>query len=221
MATHYFWGIVKYILVTALRLATGTVLPFIRTLPNKESSTVLPALVHIMAQISSMTGGVAVYFRVHSDCGGEFTANKVVEQIHGMGFWKTTTASHSNGVAERMVQRVKDDATRCLLHGRLPLTFWTFAARHGVFVARQRALGLPIPDSVPKVGQKVLVRKVNSDSFTSRLDEAVFLCEDETIPNGALVLMKQSSCTRPQILKTRMPLIPPSVDKVWRLEFKV
>ena len=213
----------KYILVTALRLASGTVLPFIRTLPNKESSTVLPALVHIMAQISSMTGGVAVYFRAHSDCGGEFTANKVVEQIHGMGFWKTTTVSHSpeaNGVAERMVQKVKDDATRCLLHGRLPLTFWTFAARHGVFVARQRALGLPIPDSVPKVGQKVLVRTVNPDSFTSRLDEAVFLCEDETTPNGALVLKKQSSSTRPQILKTRMPLIPPSVDKVWRLESK-
>ena len=108
-----------------------------------------------------MTGGIAVYFRVHSDCGGEFTATKlkVVEQIHALGLWKTTTAAYShesNGVAERMVQRVKDDATRCLLHSELPLQFWTFAARHSTFAARQRALGLSIPESVPKVGQKVL-----------------------------------------------------------------
>ena len=178
----------KYMLVTALRLANGTVLPFVRTLPNKESSTVLSALLQVMAQISSMTGGIAVYFRVHSDCGGEFTATKVVEQIHALGLWKTTTAAYSpesNGVAERMVQRVKDDATRCLLHSELPLQFWAFAARHSTFAARQRALGLPIPDSVPKVGQKVLVRKVNADSFSSRLNEAVFLREDETVPNGA------------------------------------
>ena len=59
----------RYMLVTALRLANGTVLPFIRTLPHKEPSTVLPALLQIMAQISSLAGGVAVFFRVHSDCG--------------------------------------------------------------------------------------------------------------------------------------------------------
>jgi hypothetical protein len=50
----------------------------------------------------------------------------MVEQIHALGLWKTTTASHSpeaNGVAERMVQKVKDDATRCLLHGSLPWFF--------------------------------------------------------------------------------------------------
>ena len=213
----------RYMLVTALRLSNGTVLPFLRTLPNKESSTVLQALLSIMAQISSMTGGVAVYFRVHSDCGGEFTANKVVEQIHALGLWKTTTAAHSpeaNGVAERMVQKVKDDATRCLLHGGLSLVFWPFAAKHGVFVARQRALGLPIPTALPKVGQKVLVRKVAADNFTSRLDEAVFLCEDETIPNGALVLMKRPSGERGQIVKTRMPLVAPTAAQTWRLESK-
>ena len=213
----------RYMLVTALRLSNGTVLPFLRTLPNKESATVLQALLSIMAQISSMTGGIAVYFRVHSDCGGEFTANRMVEQIHALGLWKTTTASHSpeaNGVAERMVQKVKDDATRCLLHGSLPLVFWPFAARHGVFIARQRALGLPIPAALPKVGQKVLVRKVAADNFTSRLDEAVFLCEDETIPNGALVLMKRPSGERGQIVKTRMPLVAPTAAKTWRLESK-
>ena len=213
----------RYMLVTALRLSNGTVLPFLRTLPNKESSTVLQALLSIMAQISSMTGGVAVYFRVHSDCGGEFTANKVVEQIHALGLWKTTTAAHSpeaNGVAERMVQKVKDDATRCLLHGGLSLVFWPFAAKHGVFVARQRALGLPIPTALPKVGQKVLVRKVAADNFTSRLDEAVFLCEDETIRNGALVLMKRPSGERGQIVKTRMPLVAPTAAQTWRLESK-
>ena len=59
----------RYMIVTALRLANGTVLPFIRTLPHKEPSTVLPALLQIMAQISSLAGGVAVFFRVHSDCG--------------------------------------------------------------------------------------------------------------------------------------------------------
>ena len=213
----------RYMLVTALRLSNGTVLPFLRTLPNKESATVLQALLSIMAQISSMTGGIAVYFRVHSDCGGEFAANRMVEQIHALGLWKTTTASHSpeaNGVAERMVQKVKDDATRCLLHGSLPLVFWPFAARHGVFIARQRALGLPIPAALPKVGQKVLVRKVAADNFTSRLDEAVFLCEDETIPNGALVLMKRPSGERGQIVKTRMPLVAPTAAKTWRLESK-
>ena len=213
----------KYMLVTALRLANGTVLPFVKTLPNKESSTALPALLQIMAQIYSMTGGMAVYFRVHSDCGGEFTATHVVEQIHALGIWKTTTAAHSpesNGVAERMVQSMKDDATRCLLHSHLPLYFWTFAARHNAFAARQRALGLPIPESVPKLGQKVLVRKVNPDSFSSRLDEAVFLCEDETVPNGALVLIKRDSSARAQIVKTRMPIISPFTEKKWRLESK-
>lgn len=111
-------------------------------------------------------------------------------------------AAHSpeaNGVAERMVQKVKDDATHCLLHGCLPVAFWTFAARHGTFVARPRALALPIPATWPRPGQKVLVRKVNPDVFSSRLDEAIFLCEDELTPNGALVLAKRDSRGKPQL----------------------
>jgi hypothetical protein len=78
----------RYMLVTALRLANGTVVPFIRTLPSKESSTVLSALLQVMAQISSLTGGVATYFRVHSDCGGEFIARKWSTRFTALGCGK-------------------------------------------------------------------------------------------------------------------------------------
>ena len=68
-----------------------------------------------------------------------------------------------------------------------------WASLQAAFVYRSAILGVGLPkEGVPTFGNRVLVRKQgyvskSEQSFTSKMDEAVFLCWDSSVINGAYV----------------------------------
>ena len=116
--------------------------------------------------------------------------------LNDQGIFKTSTEGiypKANGLAERFVGIIKQRACAYLAHAGVGLRFWYWASLQAAFVYRSAILGVGLPkEGVPTFGNRVLVRKQGENSkseqsFTSKMDEAVFLCWDSSVINGAYV----------------------------------
>jgi transposase InsO family protein len=83
---------------------------------------------------------------LHSDGGGEFTGNDVERFLRSEGIFHETSAAYTqeqNGLAERMNQTVRNNATAMLIDSKLPRTYWSEAMMTAVhLIARTPAAGL-------------------------------------------------------------------------------
>ena len=186
-----------YMMIVVIRLEKGKNLPFIRGLTSKEASGIVTALKGVFAELRSIFGMLPPINRFHTDGGGEFINHKVEQFLKEQGVFKTSTDGkdpQGNGLAERYVGIIKQRACSYLAHAGLGLRFWYWASLQAAFVYRSTILGVGLPkDGVPTFGHRVLVRKPGDKatkselSFLPKKEEALFLCWDSSVVNGAYV----------------------------------
>ena len=100
-----------------------------RTMPNKETTTVLRHLQQVVAEGEAMHAGNRVSV-LRSDNGSEFTSKAVTAWRESRGIRHERTATytpHQNGVVERMNRAVVELARTTMLAAKLPQTFWALA----------------------------------------------------------------------------------------------
>ena len=109
---------------------------------------------------------------MHTDSGKEFMNKAVDEMLKEVNIFPTTTGGYdpkANGRAERYVGLIKQQATMYLIHSRMPIAFWHWAAKPAAYIFRAKALGLKLPEDAPTFGNRVLMRdhKGEEKSFAS------------------------------------------------------
>ena len=85
---------------------------------------------------------------------------------------------------------MKQRATSYLIHAGVPLKLWYWACTQAAYMCRAKVLGLKLPSDAPTFGNRVLVRdpKAEDKSFTKRTKEAIFLCWDTSVIQGAYAM---------------------------------
>jgi len=213
----------KYMLVAVFNGGPKTKnLPFVRGLTSKSSQEVVTGIKSVIAELNSIMGEQIVV-RFHTDAGGEFLNEAMKSLLTTMEIHQTKTAGHdpkANGRAERYVGIIKQQATSYLMHSKLPLKFWYWAAKQAADLYRKRMMGVKLPVDAPTFGNRVLIRdpKAEEKSFVKKMNEAIFLCWDSTTVQGAFVLTQKDS--GPTIVATSGPLPWPTKtqQETWRLE---
>ena len=115
-------------------------LPFAVVLPAKSTHAILGGLNRFYAKLRSL--GLPVY-RLHSDCAQEFTHPTIRQWANHRGIHVTTTmpeSKASNGRAERLVGRLKQQTRALLSHHKLPEGYWPHAVRYAVESMQRLAL---------------------------------------------------------------------------------
>ena len=133
-------------------------MPYVQAQKSKRSTETLQNIKSILSQKAADPN---VVVHVHSDGGGEFTAARVVEELHKEAVWKTISAAYepgANGRAERQVQAIKEKAISFILHSDMHQSFWSYAVRQAVYELRLEALGIELPMGTPRFGEPVAVR---------------------------------------------------------------
>ena len=130
----------KYMLVAVFNGGPKTKnLPFVRGLTTKSSQEVVTGIKSVIAELNSIMGEQIVV-RFHTDAGGEFLNEAMKSLLTTMEIHQTKTAGHdpkANGRAERYVGIIKRQATSYLMHSKLPLKFWYWAANQAADLYRK------------------------------------------------------------------------------------
>ena len=180
----------RYAPVGVYTLGSGKSLLYTMGLRSKTAQEVAEATVQILARLYSL--GAAQLVRIHSDGGGEFSGSRFQQMTSKLGIWHTMSAPYcpqANGRAERYVQRLKLGAISLLLHARYPVRFWYLAMREYAYKQRHMTLHGSVPADAPTMGDGVLFRPEKTEDFQPRAVKARFICHDDRVSNGALVLV--------------------------------
>ena len=105
-------------------------IPFAVVLPTKSTHAIIGGLNRFYAKLRSL--GLPVY-RLHSDCAQEFTHPLLRQWANHRSIHVTTTmpeSKASNGRAERLIGRLKQQVRALLSHHQLPPSYWPHALRH-------------------------------------------------------------------------------------------
>ena len=127
-------------------------IPFAVVLPAKSTHAIIGGLNRMYAKLRSM--GLPVY-RLHSDCAQEFTHTSLRQWANHRGIHVTTTmpeSKASNGRAERLIGRLKQQVRALLSHHKLEAQFWPHALCYAVESLQRTALhklGQPTQPLVP------------------------------------------------------------------------
>jgi transposase InsO family protein len=106
-----------------------------RTMPNRESDTVLSHLKSFVEAAEAMHAGHRVSV-LRSDNGAELVSGVVNAWLQSRGIRRELTATytpHQNGVVERMNRTVVESARTMLQAAELPYTFWALAVQAAVY----------------------------------------------------------------------------------------
>ena len=126
-------------------------IPLVEILPCKSTHAVIGALNKFYARLRSW--GLPIY-RLHSDCAGEFTHSSLRQWATHRGIHVTTTmpeSKASNGRAERLIGRLKQQI-RALLSGHgLDPGLWPHAARYANESLQREALKALGHDTKPLI----------------------------------------------------------------------
>ena len=209
----------RYFLAAVLLMPDGTCIPFAKCMETKTANETRKKLTEVLAQVVAMSDGQVPLLRVHSDCGGEFTADSMCAYFRRMGLWKTKSVPYckqSSGKVERAIQTIKHQSTSLLLHGGLPAIFWTFAVQHAVYVLRAAALEIPCPKDARIFGSLVAVKKPHSEAFESRVEQGIYLGADDSFVDGANVLVQRDGEGGMKIIKSRLPVLLNVPKPTWK-----
>ena len=135
-----------------------------------------------------------------------------------LGVWQTMSAPYcpqANGRAERHVQKLKMGTISLLLHARYPVRFWYMAMREYAYKQRHMALHDSIPRDAPTMGDAVLFRPEKTGDFQPRAVKARFVCHDDRVSNGALVLVERDG--RETIVRTYCPRLTNEPRPRWKI----
>ena len=66
-----------HFLAAVLLMPDGTCIPFAKCMETKTANETRKKLTEVLAQVVAMSDGQIPLLRVHSDCGGEFTADSM------------------------------------------------------------------------------------------------------------------------------------------------
>ncbi|CAI7773150.1 unnamed protein product, partial [Closterium sp. NIES-54] len=130
--------------------------------------------------------------RLHSDRGGEFSSARLGAFYRAQGIRQTFTLPASpqqNGIAERRIGMVMDDARTSMIHAAAPHFLWPFAVQ---YAAHQLNLHprVSLPESSPTLlwtgkvgdasafrvwGSRAFVRDLSADKLSPRATPCVFL----------------------------------------------
>ena len=114
--------------------------PFAAVLPSKSTQAIIGGLNRFYSKLRSL--GLPVY-RLHSDCAQEFTHPSLRQWANHRGIHVTTTmpeSKASNGRAERLIGRLKQQARALLSHHQLAAAFWPHALRYSIEVMQRSSL---------------------------------------------------------------------------------
>ena len=198
-------------------------LPFVRGLSTKTAKETCEAIESVLAELNSILGEQTVV-RVHTDAGKEFVNKAVTEMLRSKGIHTTTTGGYdpkANGRAERYVGLMKQRATSYLIHAGIPLKFWYWACTQAAYMYRATVLGLKLPSDAPTFGNRVLVRdpKAEDKRFTKRTKEAIFLCWDTSVIQGAYAMTTKEDGSHTMVaVSGPRPWPRPDCKEVWHLE---
>ena len=121
-----------------------------RTIPNKESPTILARLKEIVTLAEAMHSGHRVSV-LRSDNGPELTSAAFNAWLRSRGIQRERTAvytPHQNGVVERMNRSVVELGRTMLIAASLPTTFWGLAMDAAVY-CRNRSPTTSLDDRTP------------------------------------------------------------------------
>ncbi|CAE7232438.1 TY1B-NL2 [Symbiodinium natans] len=192
-----------YALVAVAALSDGLNLVYVVPLKDKTSLSVLPGTMKVLSMLRSLYGGFLPIAQIHSDCEGEFLSTAFRRAMLDAGLKQTTTQPgdpSQNGRTERYIGLTKTRTIAMLQEGRLPLTLWSHVMVHAAFLLRQSALSRDIPAKYPAPGDCVLVPAKSEavregGDFIPKVRYGVFLGVDESIPDGAVVAVREGSHT--------------------------
>ena len=214
----------KYLFVAVFNAGKpGENLPFVRGLKDKTARSVAAAIESVLAEMKSLAGQ-RVVVRFHSDAGSEFWNKEVRELLTSELIFQTKTAGYdprANGRAERFVGIIKRHATSYLIHARVSLRFWFWAACQAAYVYRCRVLNTNLPEDAPTFGHTVLVQKPPPSvaNFEEKMTEGLFLCWDPQVIQGAYVAVDKGAGGM-TIISTSAPMPWPAGNKkeTWTIE---
>ena len=108
----------------------------------------------------------------------------------------TTTGGHdprANGMAERYVGLVKQQALSYLSHKSMSLEWWYWASLQASVCLRMKAMKKKIARGAPTFGDQVLIRDPAAEkkSFQEKSREAMFLSWSSVVTSGAWVVCWQ------------------------------
>jgi hypothetical protein len=121
-----------------------------RTMPNKESSTILPHLKEFVTMAEAMHSGHRVSV-LRTDNGPELVSGAFTAWLRSRGILRERTAVYTprqNGVVERMNRSVVELGRTMLIAASLPLTFWALAIDAAVY-CRNRSPTTSLDDRTP------------------------------------------------------------------------
>ena len=117
----------KYMLVAVFNPGPKQMnLPFVRGISTKSAKEVKDSINSVLAELNSILGEQLVV-RLHTDAGKECVNRTINEMLRDIKIYATTAGGYgprANGRAERYVGLIKQRATSCLVHSRLPIKFW-------------------------------------------------------------------------------------------------
>ena len=214
----------QYALIAVATLDNGLNLVYGVPVLDKTSAIVLTATRHVLGILRSLFGGKLPIAQVHSDCGGEFVSNLFRSAMQEIGVFQTTSQpgdKAQNGRAERYVGIVKQKTVALLQEGKLPVTMWAHVLPHAFFLLRQSALARTVPSKLPVPGDCVIVPAKEQavregGDFVPKVKYGVFIGIDETIPEGAIVAVRDGVTT--SLTRVSGPKKWKSADlKRWRM----
>ena len=121
-----------------------------RTMPNRETQTVLTHLKNFVSMAEAMHSGDRVSV-LRTDNGPELVAAAFNEWLHSRGIRRERTAVYTpnqNGVVERMNRAVVELARTMLIAACLPIKFWALAMDVAVY-CRNRSPTTSLDDRTP------------------------------------------------------------------------
>ena len=185
-------------------------------LRRKTAQEAAEATAQILARLYSL--GAAQLVRIHSDGGGEFFGSRFQQMTSKLGVWQTMSAPYcpqANGRAERFVQKLKLGAISLLLHAHYPVRFWYLAMREYAYKQRHMTLHGSVPADAPTMGDAVLFRPEKTEDFRPRAEKAGFICHDDRVSNGALVLVERGG--RETVVRTYCPRLANEPRPRWKI----
>ena len=118
----------------------------------KKKSDALEKANEFLASLKSMAsrrdGPISIVGNVKCDNAGEFLSREFKAMLAGVGTHQTTCPPHVhqlNGVAERAIRSIMEQIRVNLVASNFPISFWAYAAQHGVDVLN-RTTGPPDND---------------------------------------------------------------------------
>ncbi|CAI7761309.1 unnamed protein product [Closterium sp. NIES-54] len=143
-------------------------------------------------QLSESFGSDLPVLRLHSDRGGEFSSDLLRAFCRSEGIRQTFTlpaSPHQNGIAERHIGMVMDDARTSMIHAAAPHFLWPFAVQYAAHQINLQPR-VSLPETTPtlrwtgKVGDasafrvwrsRAFVRDTTADKLSSLAVPCVFL----------------------------------------------